>query len=249
MLELEPEDSGHKLLSALTNNSKPSIVSVMRLSRSELKEIRIADNNKTTLAFDDWEVSEMINISSYFTHKRSENEDFQLSNIDPSSFENFKLSPICNHVTRTRKDMSAFASTRGQTNLSRPSISPARNINPEQETKPEPGGDSEPSPSINQLLHQMMDPSPITNGEGGHSNHMKIVRHPFIRNQMGRGVRLILLKRILNHLNTRPIHQMGREVHLNHAQIVLRLLIRKQMGRGVYLNHLRLLLHALMLRY
>ena len=44
VLELEPEDSGHKLLSALTNNGKLSIVSVISLSRSKLKEIRIAGN-------------------------------------------------------------------------------------------------------------------------------------------------------------------------------------------------------------
>ena len=167
MLKLEPEDSGHKLLLALTNNGKLSIILAISLSRSELKEIKVKDNDKTTLAFDDWEVSEMINISSYFMHKRCENEDFQLKDIDPLSFKSFKLSPICNRTTHTRKDMPRSQSTRGQPNLSRPSISPASNINPEQETKPEPGGDSEPSLSINQLLHQIMDPSPIANGEGG----------------------------------------------------------------------------------
>ena len=167
VLELEPEDSGHKLLSTLTNNGKLSIISVISLSRSELKEIRVTDNNATTLAFDDWEVSEMTNVSSYFMHEKCENEDFQLKDIDPSSFESFKLSPICNRTTRTRKDVPRSQSTRGQPNLSRPSISPASNVNPEQETKPEPGGDSEPSLSMNQLFHQIMDPSPIANGEGG----------------------------------------------------------------------------------
>ena len=56
LLELEPEDSGYKLLSALTNNGKLSVVSFISLSRSELKEIRVAGANETTLAFDDWEV-------------------------------------------------------------------------------------------------------------------------------------------------------------------------------------------------
>ena len=78
LLELEPEDSGCKLLSSLTNNGKLSIISVISLSRSELKEIKAIDNNKTTLAFDDWEVSETFNICSYLMHKRSENKDFQL---------------------------------------------------------------------------------------------------------------------------------------------------------------------------
>ena len=77
VLDLEPEDSGYKLLSALTNNGKLSIISVISLSKSELKEIRVVDNNKTTLAFDDWEVAEIFNLYSYLMHKRNENENFQ----------------------------------------------------------------------------------------------------------------------------------------------------------------------------
>ena len=123
VLDLEPEDSGYKLLSALTNNGKLSIISVISLSRSELKEVRIVDNNKATLAFDDWEVAEIFNLCSYFMHKRSENENFQLRDIEPESFESFKLSPICDQMTHTRRNMSR--STKGQPNLSRPSISPA----------------------------------------------------------------------------------------------------------------------------
>ena len=53
VLDLEPEDSGYKLLSALTNNGKLSIISVISLSRSELKEVRVVNNNNTTLVFDD----------------------------------------------------------------------------------------------------------------------------------------------------------------------------------------------------
>ena len=105
VLDLEPEDSGYKLLSALTNNSKLSIISVISLSRSELKEVRIVDNNKATLAFDNWEVSEIFNLYSYFMCKKSENEYFQLRDIEPDLFESFKLSPICDQITRTRKDM------------------------------------------------------------------------------------------------------------------------------------------------
>ena len=76
VLELEPKDSGYKLLSSLTNNGKLSIISLISLSRNELREIKIIDDDKTTLAFDSWEISEMINIHSYFLHKRSENEYF-----------------------------------------------------------------------------------------------------------------------------------------------------------------------------
>ena len=122
VLELEPEDSGYKLLSALTNNGELSIISVISLSRSELKEIRATDDNATTLAFDSWEVSETFNIYSYFMHKRSENEDFQLRDINPESFESFKSSPAYNGTTRTQKNMPRSMPTRGQPNLSRPSI-------------------------------------------------------------------------------------------------------------------------------
>ena len=125
LLDLEPEDSGYKLLSALTNNGKLSIVSFMSLSKSELKEIRVADANETTLAFDDWEVSEIFDIYSYFMHKRSEtNEDFQLRDIEPGSFEDSKLSRTYFQMTRAREDMSRSSSTRDQPNSSRPSISP-----------------------------------------------------------------------------------------------------------------------------
>jgi len=122
VLDLEPEDSGYKLLSALINNGKLSIISAISLSKSELKEIRVVDNNETTLAFDDWEVAEIFTLCSYFMHKRSEHENFQLREIDPESFESFKLSPICDQITRTRRNMSR--STKGQPNLSRPSVSP-----------------------------------------------------------------------------------------------------------------------------
>ena len=41
--------------------------------------------------------------------------------------------------------------------------------------------DSEPSPSINQFFHQIMDPSDITNGEGVHLSHVQIVLRLLIR--------------------------------------------------------------------
>ena len=123
LLDLEPEDSSYKLLSALTNNGKLSMVSFISLSKSELKEIRVVDANKTTLAFDDWEVLEIFNIYSYFMHKKCEtNEDFQLRDIELASFEDSKLRSIYFQMTRTREDMSRSSSTRGQPNSSRPSI-------------------------------------------------------------------------------------------------------------------------------
>ena len=125
LLDLEPEDSGYKLLSALTNNGKMSIAPIISLSRSELKEIRVAGANQTTLAFDDWEVAEILNIHSYFMHKKSEaNEHYQLKDVDASAFEDFKWSTAYSKMTSTREDTPSSSSTRGQPNSSGPSISP-----------------------------------------------------------------------------------------------------------------------------
>ena len=175
VLELEPEDSGYKLLSSLTNNGKLSIISVISLSRSEFNEIKVIDNNATTLAFDSWEVSERFNIYSYFMHKRSENEDFELKDINPESFESFKWSPASDQMRRTREDISRPSSTKGQPNLSRSSIPPAHVRSTSslsiEDSPPITDNnfldsqlDSEPSPSINQLFHEMTGPSSIMNG-------------------------------------------------------------------------------------
>ena len=82
------------------------------------------DDDKTTLAFDSWEISEMLNIYLCFLHKRSENEDFQLRDIDPESFEDFKWSPALNQMRRAREDMPRSSSTKDRHNSSKPSISP-----------------------------------------------------------------------------------------------------------------------------
>ena len=77
-----------------------------------------------------------------------------------------------------KRDISRPSSTKGQLTLSRSSISPAHvrstssssiedssSITDENFLDSQP--DCEPSPSINQLFHEMMGSSPITNGEGG----------------------------------------------------------------------------------
>ena len=163
LLDLEPEDSGYKLLSALTNNGKLSIASFISLSKSELKEVRV-EANKTTLAFDDWEVCEMFNLYSCFMHKKSEaNEDYQLKDVDASTFEDFKWSPAYYKMTRTREDTPRSSSTRGQPNSSRPSISPTRIASTSSssieaspsitdDSSPDSQLDSEPSSSINQFF-------------------------------------------------------------------------------------------------
>ena len=120
----------------------------------------------------------MLNIYLYFLHKRNENEDFQLSDIDPASFEDFMWSPALNQMRRTREDMRGSSSTKGRHNLSKSSISPAHaRSTSSSSTEASPSItddnfldsqlDSEPSTTINQLFYEMMDPSAIMNGEGG----------------------------------------------------------------------------------
>ena len=125
LLELEPEDSGCNLLSALTNNGKLSVVSFTSLSRSELKEIRVAGANQTTLAFDDWEITEILYIYSYFVHKRSNDENFQLRDIEPGPFEDFKWRSAYYKMASAQESTPRSSTTRGQLNSSRPSIHPA----------------------------------------------------------------------------------------------------------------------------
>ena len=68
ILELEKEDTAHKLLMALTQNAKRSIISILNLDRSSLKDLGATDTDGNDLALDDWEVSEIINISRYAKH-------------------------------------------------------------------------------------------------------------------------------------------------------------------------------------
>ena len=77
ILEVESQDTAHELLMALTQNAKRSIISILNLGRSSLKDLAaaVADGNNLTLG--DWEVSEIVNISRYAKHLREEKgEDF-----------------------------------------------------------------------------------------------------------------------------------------------------------------------------
>ena len=98
ILEVEPEENALKLFMALTQNGKRSIITISNEDRKTLKDLKATDADNNTLALDDWEVSEIINISRYTACLREEKgEDFRLKDIDASLFEDFKLSP-----TRTK---------------------------------------------------------------------------------------------------------------------------------------------------
>ena len=72
MLEVEPQDTAHKLFMALSQNAKHSIISILNLDRSSLKDLGATDTDGNNLALDDWEVSEIINISRYAKHLREQ---------------------------------------------------------------------------------------------------------------------------------------------------------------------------------
>ena len=94
MLEVEPEDTAHKLFIALTQNNKCSIISTLNLDQSSLKDLGATDTDGNNLALDDWKVSEIINISRHAKHLREQKgEEFRLKDVEISSFEDFKLSP------------------------------------------------------------------------------------------------------------------------------------------------------------
>ena len=106
ILEVEPEDTAHKLFMALTQNAKRSIISMLNLDWSNLEDLGAADTDGNNLALDDWEVSEIINISRYAKHLREQKgEDFRLKDIEISLFEDFKLSPACTQVQYAQGDI------------------------------------------------------------------------------------------------------------------------------------------------
>ena len=53
LLDLKPEGSGCKLLAALTQNAKQSIIPFLSLSKRELKKLRVTEADNNTLIFND----------------------------------------------------------------------------------------------------------------------------------------------------------------------------------------------------
>ena len=93
ILELEPEDNAHKLLMALINNKKRSITTILLKDKNNLRILSSPDTDRKSMNLDDWEVTEILNISRHASMKRAENEDFSLLDMDASVFENWKLIP------------------------------------------------------------------------------------------------------------------------------------------------------------
>ena len=68
ILEVASEDCTRKRFMVLTQKGKKSIIAILNMDRSGLKDLKASDTDGNTLTFDDWEVSEIINISRYAAH-------------------------------------------------------------------------------------------------------------------------------------------------------------------------------------
>ena len=107
ILELEPKDNAHKLLMALINNKKRSITTILLKDKNNLRILSSPDTDRKSMNLDDWEVTEILNISRHASMKRAENEDFSLLDMDASVFENWKLSPAYTQYQHAVGDMTA----------------------------------------------------------------------------------------------------------------------------------------------
>ena len=106
ILEVEPQDNTCKLFMALTRNGKHQVSTILKEDRSVLEKHKVTDDDGNTLAFDSWEVSEIIIIGRYADHLRNEKgEDFRIKDIDISLFEDFKFSPACAQVQYAQGDI------------------------------------------------------------------------------------------------------------------------------------------------
>ena len=85
---------------------KKSIIVILNIGRSGLKDLKAADADENSLALDHWEVSELINISRYAAHMRAEkSENFRLKDTDLALFKDSKLSPACAQMQHARGDI------------------------------------------------------------------------------------------------------------------------------------------------
>lgn len=65
ILEVASEDNAHELFMELTQKGKRNIITMLNMDRSGLKDLKATGTNRNKLAFDDWEVSEIISICRY----------------------------------------------------------------------------------------------------------------------------------------------------------------------------------------
>ena len=68
VLEVEPKHDAHKLSMALTQKGKQSMITILNMDKSGLKDLKATDTDGRILAFNDWEVSEIINVSRCAAH-------------------------------------------------------------------------------------------------------------------------------------------------------------------------------------
>ena len=96
MLEVQPDDSAHKLIMKLTKQGNRSILTILNMDKDGLEDLEAVGTNNAKLTLDPLTVSELINISRYAACQRAEKgENFRLKDIDAGAFKDFRLSPEC----------------------------------------------------------------------------------------------------------------------------------------------------------
>ena len=106
ILEVEPQNNAYKLFIALTQKDKHSIVTILKLDRSSLKDLEATDADNNTLALDDWEISKIININRYAVCLQEEKgKDFRIKDIDLPLFKTFKFSPAYTQLQYAQGDI------------------------------------------------------------------------------------------------------------------------------------------------
>ena len=80
---------------------------MLKLDRSEIKDLSVTDADSDVLSLDDWKVSEDINVSRCIAHLRAqEDEDCRITDVGANLFEEFKLSPAYAQVQCSQGDTS-----------------------------------------------------------------------------------------------------------------------------------------------
>ena len=109
VLDLQPEDKAHKLFMVLTRKGQRSFATILNVDKSDpssLQSLEATDADGNKLSLDEWEVNEVVNVSRYAVHQRTEKgENFRLKDIDIASYQDFILSPACTQVQCSRGDI------------------------------------------------------------------------------------------------------------------------------------------------
>ena len=90
----------------LTKEGRRSFITFLNLSKSELQNLKAADSNGNIIKLEDWEVSEVINLSSCIRDIQAQKcTNFRIQELNKDDFKDFK---IRKGVTTLRPSISSF---------------------------------------------------------------------------------------------------------------------------------------------